>query len=385
MSDSLTKKLKHRGFFEVDTFPESKFVSTAIKHVARPDDPAETNCVIEGNFQLRDVTRSIAIPVSMSGDGSALFLTSEFKINRKDYGVVYADTVGDKLIRDSVLIELSIDSTSGGQKTPMDVAVKVANQPFEKYTETIQSTLVEFDMVPVPGDESNEVKPFFIGKTEVTWNEFDYWALCKNMPEKDSIGQISKQLRPSSPHDVEKIYRGWGRDGQPVVGVSRRSAELYCKWLSSQTGRTYRLPTASEWNRAFQLGGGDLNAVSDPEELLEVAWFDENGVATDEEGFDQERAMQVGKLKPNKLGIHDMLGNVAEWVIETGDARVVRGGHFKMSAEELVGAYREVENQNTWNKDYPQDPKSKWWYVNADYVGFRVVCEPDPADEASNE
>ena len=78
-----------------------------------------------------------------------------------------------------------------------------------------------------------------------------------------------------------------------------------------------------------------------------------------------------------------MLGNVAEWVAETGDEQVVRGGHFKLPAEELIGAHQEVENQNIWNKDYPQDPKSKWWYVNADYVGFRVVCEPHQVEPAA--
>ena len=382
MADSLTKKLKHKGFFEVDKFPEAKFVSTSISHEARPGDPDGTNCVVEGNFQLRDVTRSITIPMEVSEVGAGLQLASEFKINRKDYGVVYSDATQDMLIRDEVLIGISVDSSSVETPKPATIvkaltarAAKAAvDQPLANFTEKIKPTLVEFDMVLVPGDNAKGIEPFYIGKTEVTWNEFDFWALCKNMPDKESINEISKQLRPSAPHDLEKIYRGWGRDKQPVVGVSRLSAELYCKWLSAQTGRTYRLPTPAEWNRAFELGGGDLDAVTDSETLLKSAWFDENGVATDDEGFDQERAMPVATLAPNKLGIHDMLGNAAEWV--DGDEHVVRGGHFKLSSDELTGDHREVEDQDIWNKDYPQEPKSKWWYVNADYVGFRVVCEP---------
>ena len=375
MSESLTYKLKHKGFFDVDRFPESTFVSTSISHEARPGDPNGTNCVVEGNFQLRDVTQSITIPMEFSNVGGAFGLKSEFKLNRKDYGVIYSDSTGDKLIRDAVLISINIDSEPDQNNLAEEVKT-VTNQPLANYTDTIAETLVEFDMVLVPGDEAAGIKPFFIGKTEVTWEEFDYWALCKNMSDKDSIKEISMQLRPSSPHDLEKIYRGWGRERQPVVGVSRKSAELYCEWLSAQTGRSYRLPTATEWDRAFELGGGKLDETFDSESLSTSAWFDENAVSTDEEGFDQERAMPVGTLKPNALGIYDMLGNASEWVVETGDDQVVRGGHFKLSAEELTGSHRETEDQNVWNRDYPQDPKSKWWYVNADYVGFRVVCDP---------
>lgn len=380
MADSLTKKLKHKGFFEVDKYPESKFASTSVSQAPRPGDPAGTNCIVEGNFQLRDVTRSIIIPMQVTQEGDAIKIASEFKLNRRDYGVVYSDPTGDKLIRDDVLISISINSAAKKSGESAKVALKPTEPAENNFTETIRETLVEFDMVLVPGDEAKGIAPFYIGKTEVTWNEFDFWALCKNMSDKETIAKISNQLRPSSPHDLAKVYRGWGRDKQPVVGVSRLAAQLYCQWLSGQTGRTYRLPTPDEWDRAFVLGGSELDASFESDQLEKLAWFDENALAVDDEGFDQERAMPVGLLGPNKLGIHDMLGNASEWVGGTGNESVVRGGHFKLSSDELTGSHREVEDQDIWNKDYPQEPKSKWWYVNADYVGFRVVCEmSDPA------
>lgn len=376
MNNSLTEKLKHKGFFEVDKFPQSKFVSTGIQKVNDPNSYEGANWLVEGNFQLRDVTKSIKIPLNIELTEDSLKIESKFKLNRKEFGVVYSDAAGDLLIRDDVLIELGIDTSISTDLTP-ETGVVENNQPLENFTETIKPTLVEFDMILVPGDESKGIKPFWIGKTEVTWEEFDYWALCKNMSDKDAINEISQLLRPSAPHNLEKVYRGWGRENQPVVGVSRKSAELYCQWLSRQTGKRYRLPTAEEWNRAFELGGGDLEELSTSAELQKFAWFADNALATDDEGFDIERAMPVGALEPNGLGIHDMLGNAAEWVTGTGDTKVVRGGHFKLSASQLSGAFREEENQSEWNRDYPQDPKSIWWYVNADYVGFRVVCEPE--------
>lgn len=109
MNESLTEKLKHQGFFEVDEYPTARFVSTAISPEAREGDPETTTDVIEGNFQLRDANRSIAFPATVSFSNGTLTLSSEFKINRKDFGVVYSNSVEDALIRDDVLINLDIE------------------------------------------------------------------------------------------------------------------------------------------------------------------------------------------------------------------------------------------------------------------------------------
>ena len=114
----------------------------------------------------------------------------------------------------------------------------------------------------------------------------------------------------------------------------------------------------------FELGG-----EAEMAEKEEIAWFEPNTL--DDEGFDN-RAMQVGTRQANKLGIHDMLGNASEWV---SDEPVVRGGNFLTMTEELSGTAVETEDQNIWNATYPNLPKSVWWYKDAGYVGFRVVCE----------
>lgn len=118
-NESLTEKLKHKGFFQVDEFPESTFVLTSVDFRSRDGDPAGTNTIIEGNFQLRDVTQSITIPVEValketSAQGKSaptLILKSEFKLNRKDYGVVYSNATEDALIRDDILISIEIEAT----------------------------------------------------------------------------------------------------------------------------------------------------------------------------------------------------------------------------------------------------------------------------------
>ncbi|MEL7498362.1 MAG: YceI family protein [Planctomycetota bacterium] len=111
MNEALTEKLKNHGFFEVEKFPKSTFVATDIQAVSDPDDEKHTH-VIEGNFQLRDVTQSIRIPVSFVYDDEKKMvqLTSEFKLNRKDYGVIYSNATEDLAIRDDVLINIDIES-----------------------------------------------------------------------------------------------------------------------------------------------------------------------------------------------------------------------------------------------------------------------------------
>ena len=244
----------------------------------------------------------------------------------------------------------------------------------ESFKQMVPGSLVEFEMLLVPGNAAADIQPFYIGKHEVTWDEFAYWALCEDITEKKGILQREKLLRPSAPHDSKSIYRGWGRDGQPAVGISRVAAEKYCQWLSERTGKSFRLPTPQEWDYAFEQGGDSLEQDHSADQLNEMAWYLENSL--DSETFDN-RAMPVGQKQANQLGIHDMLGNAAEWV--SGEQPVVRGGSFLTKPEALRGAWSETEDQSVWNRNYPNDPKSIWWYVDADYVGFRLVCDPPPS------
>ena len=75
-----------------------------------------------------------------------------------------------------------------------------------------------------------------------------------------------------------------------------------------------------------------------------------------------------------------MIGNASEWVTDTGDDRVVRGGDFLSPVAALGGAGREVQDDEVWNANYPGlpgDPKSIWWFTDAPGVGFRLLREPD--------
>ena len=240
-----------------------------------------------------------------------------------------------------------------------------------EFKDTIPFSQVTFEMVKVPGDESKGIKPFYIGKTEVTWDEFLPWALCKDIPEEsDQAEQRALLQRPSAPYVT--VDRGFGTQHRPALGMSRLSAELYCQWLSKQTGHKYRLPTEKEWEYVYTLGGNTQYEQLSKEEADRIAvWEGDSYVQSEQMNMTQP----VASKAPNKLGLYDLVGNAAEWVTDTGKDRVVRGGHFYSKLDKIGWVGREVQDDEVWNANYPGDPRSIWWFVDAMWVGFRVVCE----------
>ena len=146
------------------------------------------------------------------------------------------------------------------------------------------------------------LKPYAIGRFEVT---FDDWARCM------AGGGCSAQ-----PDDA-----GWGRNTRPVINVSHDDAvQQYIAWLSSVTGATYRLPTGTEWDFAEE-GGGVIPASGVP--LIDSQTICQSGNYVSAQASSPQEAScadgfpttaPAGSFKPNALGLHDMGGNVWEWV-----------------------------------------------------------------------
>jgi formylglycine-generating enzyme required for sulfatase activity len=155
-------------------------------------------------------------------------------------------------------------------------------------------------------------------------------------------------------------------DDLPVTSVSWKEAQEFCLALSQKEGATYRLPTETEWEYACRAGAADPPAGRKP--LEAVAWYADNG---------EERTHPVGQKRPNAWGLHDMLGNVAEWTLDAygpyprgeedkdptgppaGSTRAVRGGSWRAFAPALRCAAR------TGTPESYQLP----------HVGLRVVQE----------
>ena len=103
-ADGLTKHLQTGDFFEVEKFPKASFVSTKIAADAAK---GANNYTVTGDLELRGVKKSVTFPATISITPADVSVNSEFSINRKDFGIVYAGKADD-LIRDDVVIKLDL-------------------------------------------------------------------------------------------------------------------------------------------------------------------------------------------------------------------------------------------------------------------------------------
>lgn len=274
-----------------------------------------------------------------------------------------------------------------------------AQQAFTQYEQQIPGTTVSFKMVPIKGgaftlgSPDNEkgrnkdegpakkvtVGDFWMGATEVTFDEYDIYADA----EKDKTPTPDGMTRPSPPYI--DLTLGMGKaGGYPANSMSQYAALMYCKWLYAKTGVFYRLPTAAEWEYACRAGSSTPYPYgTDESQLKKYAWYQANS---------EEKYHKVAQLQPNAWGLYDMLGNVAEWTLDQYDengvsavsatdpwtaptakmSRVIKGGNYKDAAPSLRSAAR-LKSDPVWNRRDPQIPKSSWWNADAPFIGFRIV------------
>jgi formylglycine-generating enzyme required for sulfatase activity len=228
-----------------------------------------------------------------------------------------------------------------------------------------------------------------MGKTEVTWEQYDvYWRNNTTDRNKQMEDRPPDAITtPTPPYGDET--RGFGRDGKPALMMTHHAAMEFCYWLSVKTGKKYRLPTEAEWEWACRAGTTTAYSFGDdPAKLGDYAWYVENN---------NDEVHKVGEKKPNRWGLHDIHGNVAEWCVDhyvkdiyksspldkltpwpvqmPDDKRysyVARGGGWSDDAAVCRSAARMGSNKD-WLKRDPQRPQSIWWMTDAENVGFRIV------------
>nr|VFJ44782.1 MAG: Formylglycine-generating enzyme, required for sulfatase activity, contains SUMF1/FGE domain [Candidatus Kentron sp. DK] len=150
------------------------------------------------------------------------------------------------------------------------------------------------DEVPV---RTVSVSRFLLSATTVTFDKYDAFCEATGSP------------KPSD--------NGWGRGDRPIINVDWSDALAFCSWLSERTGRTIRLPTEMEWEYAARQGGenvrfGNGENVARPTEIN----FDAREPYAEpysNPGEYRGKTLPVDSFPPNRLGLHQMSGNVWEW------------------------------------------------------------------------
>ncbi len=216
-------------------------------------------------------------------------------------------------------------------------------------------------------------RPFYIGVHEVTLGEFRAFV--------DATGYITAaETEDSSGYDEQTQTFQYGRrgfnwrnlgwkqaDDHPVLNVNWFDAIKFCEWLSQKERRTYRLPTEAEWEYACRAGTKARFILGDSSDNLKgSANVQDQSLAEKQPRFSNSDSVgylrkpvpwndgypfsaPVGSFQPNGFGLHDMLGNAAEWCQDwygeahyshsssapvdptgpdSGSTRVARGGAF---------------------------------------------------------
>ncbi|MFC5510163.1 formylglycine-generating enzyme family protein, partial [Massilia jejuensis] len=217
-------------------------------------------------------------------------------------------------------------------------------------------------------------RPFAIGRYPVTVGEWRVFA--------EATGWL-----PGA--EVDWAAPGFPQtDLHPVVGVTWHDARRYVDWLSDRTGRRYRLPSEAEWEYACRAGTKTAFSFGDAIDTR-LANYDGNFTWNGGPRGEYRRGTTpVTQFAPNPWGLHDMHGNVWEWVQDVmhdsyagapvdGSAweeggerarRILRGGSWLYNPRYLRSALRNGFSAVMAN----------------DIVGFRVVRELPEAPEAAD-
>jgi formylglycine-generating enzyme required for sulfatase activity len=246
---------------------------------------------------------------------------------------------------------------------------EISRLPFEP--ETVLIPAGEFTMgspqsedVPVHESPQHQVDlpAYRIGVYPVTNEQYAEFVRQAKNPAPKKVGWFGKSP-PKNQLD------------HPVVGVTWYDAQAYCRWLSEKTGRTYRLPTEAEWEKAARGTDGRT-----------YPWGDEWDPGLCNSSSSQTNSVTDHPSGESPYGCHDMVGNVWEWTSTMWGSNWKRpdfeypyqadDGREEEETDEI--AHR-VFRGGSYDEDVAQlRCSARRWYApdHADKTrGFRVVLE----------
>jgi formylglycine-generating enzyme required for sulfatase activity len=194
-------------------------------------------------------------------------------------------------------------------------------------------------------------KKFAVGRFEVTNRQFAAFLTGIKNPTAAETYVALKRQEPKSAINLRISSSGIyyvvddGYDDHPVSYVSFQGAAAYAEWLSKTTGAPYRLLSEAEWEYAARgatktayFYGSDLKnhcQYANVADLTAREKYPNQGAVLCNDGFTD--LAPVGRLKPNPFGLHDVYGNVMEWVAdcwhENYDGAPTDGSVWKLGAD----------------------------------------------------
>jgi formylglycine-generating enzyme required for sulfatase activity len=188
-----------------------------------------------------------------------------------------------------------------------------------------------FSMGSPPGDRQAteqpvhdvSVRPFSMSRYEIRFDEWDACVKDRGCNGKDAIDQ------------------DWGRGAMPAFNVDWNDAQAYVRWLSRKSGKRYRLPTEAEWEYAARAGSRERYSWGSEMQRGHAVCFSECGPEADQPS-------RVGTTTANAFGLHDLHGNLWEWVQDCWHA-TYDGAPRDGSAWEQAGCTQRTIRGGSWN------------------------------------
>ncbi|MBI5331785.1 MAG: formylglycine-generating enzyme family protein [Betaproteobacteria bacterium] len=233
-----------------------------------------------------------------------------------------------------------------------------------------------------------KVGRFAMGRTEITRGQFVAFVEETGHDAGDRCGTFE-----DGKHE-ERSERNWRNSGHgqednhPAVCLNWNDAQAYVQWLSRKTGKPYRLPTEAEWEYAARAGvgaahywGESANQACRYANVMDrtggiqvpgVTW--ETHRCTDGYAY----TAPVARFRANAFGLHDMLGNIWEWVEDCWHGHY-KGAPADGSAWTSGSCEKRVLRGGSWDND-PRNVRAakRLWGMpdlRIDRYGFRVVRE----------
>jgi len=265
------------------------------------------------------------------------------------------------------------------------------------YRQEIPGTSHAILMEPIPGraaesssSPSDRIEPFWMARYETRHADYlPYMRLYRVFKEFEDQkirvvtddNRVDAVTAPTEIYDVYFAFE-YGMDmQQPVATMTMLGARQYTKWLSKLSQIDFRLPTAGEWEHACRAGTTTAWHSGDAPALLQqyACFGDEQAVP----GY-----QRVGLRKPNAWGLHDMHGNLAEWVLQPGitdpDQQIMMGGCWAFPANRCRSDSALKFESEPFREYDPNVPQSPWWLASDEsrWVGFRIIRPLIPMDDS---
>ncbi len=235
---------------------------------------------------------------------------------------------------------------------------------------------------------------FALGRNEVTRGEYARFIADSGHEPRPGCRNWDPALARFN-YDAQRSWQNPATpvdpvDDHPVTCVAFADARAYVEWLARETGERYRLPSEAEWEFAARSGTTTLRPWGDaPEDGCEFAnTYDVTADAVYRLGWPHAGCRdgfadlaRVGLLQANSFNLHDMIGNVQEWVQDCATNSYVGRPRDARAWEWLGGCERRIQRGGSWLT--PPDGSRSAYRVAAsegdrsDDTGFRIAKDLD--------